>query len=529
MHRVVPVATSVALAVSLFGAADPAPSRAAVNGATAVDIAYAMTPDNSVVTGASFVALPDAGAVGVSDGAIGAFPTNGTGFGVLSTGLATTVDDANDAGDTGVAFGGVSVRGDTDFDVTILKIDLNIPTGVNCLLGMHFQFFSEEYPEWVNTEYNDAFIAELDASTWTTNGSTISAPGNFAFDPSGDVISINSSGNTSMSPANSAGTTFDAATPVLTAATPITPGAHSLYLSIFDQGDDIYDSAVFLDALELGTVANTATDCVPGATPIEGDTDSDGDGAPDTWEEFFGSDPNNANDNLTGYTHPAGKPDVGYSGITCGRSAFTWHNSVGDERGGGAGSNGCVILLSNAAANAVIDAVVAGDVESMSNAAIEIARLTVGDDLPTPTELFLRIEAKFAQYGVQHAVLRSLGIAKFNAVFAVGEAVGLAAVPIFANIVVNEIRNQNACIQLTLLEDGSTTRVGWNLVFSEGRTTDSNDHQAGVHQQVVKKFQPDDYVQRNTNLSCGADGFVYSKAYVGKPFSSKAPTTTEVN
>ena len=53
-----------------------------------------------------------------------------------------------------------------------------------------------------------------------------------------------------------AGTTYDGATPALTAATPLTPGMHSLYLSIFDQGDHVYDSAVFVDNLRVGRVGN---------------------------------------------------------------------------------------------------------------------------------------------------------------------------------------------------------------------------------------------------------------------------------
>ncbi len=49
----------------------------------------------------------------------------------------------------------------------------------------------------------------------------------------------------------------------------MTAGAHSVYFSIFDQGDRQLDSAVFLDNLHAITVANPATDCVPGATPVE--------------------------------------------------------------------------------------------------------------------------------------------------------------------------------------------------------------------------------------------------------------------
>jgi uncharacterized repeat protein (TIGR01451 family) len=78
-----------------------------------------------------------------------------------------------------------------------------------------------------------------------------------------------------MSAANGAGTAFDGtgadsnggATVLLGAATPVTVGAHSLYLSIFDQGDNALDSAVFLDNLRVASVPNPGVDCTPGATP----------------------------------------------------------------------------------------------------------------------------------------------------------------------------------------------------------------------------------------------------------------------
>ena len=136
--------------------------------------------------------------------------------------------------------------------MSILKIDLDVPPLANCL-SIDFRFLSDEYPEWVGGDFNDGFIAELDNSTWTTSGATITAPDNFAFDPSSSLISINGAGATSMTAGNAAGTTYDGATPLLSASTPITPGAHSLYLSIFDVNDRGIDSAVFLDRLVLST------------------------------------------------------------------------------------------------------------------------------------------------------------------------------------------------------------------------------------------------------------------------------------
>ena len=61
--------------------------------------------------------------------------------------------------------------------------------------------------------------------------------------------------------------------PLLSASTPVDAGADSLYLSIFDQGDSAYDSAVFVDALVLGTTGPGG--CEPGATVVSMDKDVD--------------------------------------------------------------------------------------------------------------------------------------------------------------------------------------------------------------------------------------------------------------
>ncbi len=136
-------------------------------------------------------------------------------------------------------------RGDTDMDVSILKTDFIVPSGANCLT-FDFKFLSEEYPDFVGSTVNDAFIAELDTSNWTTCVHVITAPNNFAFDGAGNVVSINSTGVGGMSAADGAGTAFDgitdtngAGTQLLHASRQVTPGAHSVYFSLFDQGDTV--------------------------------------------------------------------------------------------------------------------------------------------------------------------------------------------------------------------------------------------------------------------------------------------------
>jgi cell division septation protein DedD len=219
--------------------------------------------------GASWTAIPplknssnfDTFPVAIADEPISGFPTAGTTYAVLSNGDAPTLKTVNPNGVSSLS--GPNVRGNTDFDVTILKLDFSAPSGVNCL-SFDFKMLSREFPIFVGKQFNDAFIAELDSSTWKTKDSAITAPDNFAFDPAGKVISINATGETGMTKADAAGTVFDqnGATPLLHAYSPVTPGAHSLYLSIFDQGDGAYDSTVLIDKL---ATTNVAGGCAKGA------------------------------------------------------------------------------------------------------------------------------------------------------------------------------------------------------------------------------------------------------------------------
>jgi hypothetical protein len=244
----------------------PATAGAAINptrDAASIAAALADGPDGPNITGASFLAIPPNGnPAAVADSALTSFPLTGGSYGVLTSGDATLADDPNAAPNTGASNGGAAVRGGTERDVTILKVDLTVPSGANCL-SVDFRFFSEEFPEFVGKSVNDAFVAELDSSTWTTASNAVNAPKNFAFDPTGQVVSINSTGVTSVAAANSTGTTYDAGTTLLRASTPTTPGSHSLFLSIFDQGDSIFDSTVFVD--RLAATKTAAGQCKAGA------------------------------------------------------------------------------------------------------------------------------------------------------------------------------------------------------------------------------------------------------------------------
>lgn len=226
---------------------EPIPKRTA-----ATDLARAMAANPRQVRRAFFSVVPPRGnPAAVSDSRLARFPRHGDEFAILTSGNALLADDRNRRRDSGAANLGPLIRGTRD--VVIMRIDLRVPRNANCLT-FRFRFLTEEFPEFVNDIFNDAFIAEIEDSNWDASGPvdpTITAPRNFAVDSAGRPIRVNSVGDTSLSRRQARGTTYDGATRILRASTPITSGGRTLYLSIFDQGDRQYDSAVFVDRLQL--------------------------------------------------------------------------------------------------------------------------------------------------------------------------------------------------------------------------------------------------------------------------------------
>jgi hypothetical protein len=237
------------LAVASAGAT-VTPSR------TAGDLATAM---EAPAAGAALPTIPpNNNPLGVGTTPVAPFPRVGSTFAVLTTGEATQADvpGGSDSADDGGGPVTSPDRGNTALDVSTLQIPFTVPAGGPNCVSFDFRFLSEEYPVYIHSDYNDAFIAELDATTWTTNGAAISGlQNNFATDATGLPVTIKSTGPTSMSPAEAAGTPYGGATAPLRARTPVTAGAHTLFLSIFDQSDNILDTTVFVDSFTISTAA----------------------------------------------------------------------------------------------------------------------------------------------------------------------------------------------------------------------------------------------------------------------------------
>lgn len=218
----------------------------------ATDLARSIVEGNpNTVIRSKFVTIPPGGKpVAIGTSPLSGFPRKGSSFAVLSTGCAPLADNPNKSGSLGCRNGGVKTRGARD--VIIWRIRFQVPKGSNCL-SFRFKFLSDEYPEWVGTEYSDAMMAEVRRSpSWRASSNqdpSITAPDNFATTRDGKLISINSTGVARVSKGAAKGTTYDAATGKLRASTRVKPGKHLLYISLFDQGDRQYDSAVFIDRL----------------------------------------------------------------------------------------------------------------------------------------------------------------------------------------------------------------------------------------------------------------------------------------
>jgi hypothetical protein len=201
--------------------------------------------------------------------ALAGFPTDGESYAILSSGDVNTVGAqlTNEEESTSFDFEDQHTeplspeRGPGAKDWTVLKADVVVPAGDNCL-ALDYRFLSEEFPEFVGSKFNDAFVAEIDSTSWVVEeGGGLFRPNDFAASPVGEAISVNGPGETAVNEAEAAGTYFDAATGLITTKTPIAPGAHSIYLSVFDASDKIYDSAVFLDNLRF--LDESAETCKP--------------------------------------------------------------------------------------------------------------------------------------------------------------------------------------------------------------------------------------------------------------------------
>jgi hypothetical protein len=180
-------------------------------------------------------------------------------------------------------------------DVVDVVLKVKVPANAKGF-GFDFNFYSGEWPEWVCTSFNDAFVAWLTSSAWKGNGGDY----NISFDPKNNPVSVNNQFFQVCSPANATvgcdgssnppadpcslgnnelqGTGFyisgdsacgqtdsgGGATGWLTTQAPVTPGETiTLQFMVWNTGDEAYDSSVLLDNWQWAATDTTVTTTRP--------------------------------------------------------------------------------------------------------------------------------------------------------------------------------------------------------------------------------------------------------------------------
>lgn len=170
---------------------------------------------------------------------------------------------------------GAQIGSNSFFDGAVLSFDF-IPQGNE--VSFRYVFASEEYNEYVGTEFNDAF-------GFFIQGAGI--PGGFQnmakIPATNDPVAINSVNNGYSTGCSTGGGTnpfyyvdncnggtvqYDGFTKVLTAKSTVTPcSTYRFYIVITDVGDGQWDSGVFLEAKSFTTNANNVTATINSVVP----------------------------------------------------------------------------------------------------------------------------------------------------------------------------------------------------------------------------------------------------------------------
>lgn len=255
----------------------PTPHELVQSGYTATELAQSLVGSGVSVSNANYIGgATAAGSFSFTDPTVIGF-SQGI---LLSSGNVSDVVGPNVADYTSTDF---SNPGDADLDAlsgfsthdaAVLEFDF-VPTANQVVF--QYSFASDEYPEWVNTPFNDVFAFYVNGTNYATVRQVAGDP-NAPFVPVA-VNNINDGNplDPNFIPArpdlfranyvdpnggpSALDLESDGITHVLTFQAPVTPGAvNHMKLAIADASDGIYDSAVFIQAGSLVSNENPIAD-----------------------------------------------------------------------------------------------------------------------------------------------------------------------------------------------------------------------------------------------------------------------------
>ncbi len=242
------LALTFSLVCALLVALAPAASAAVAtsdlsDGVTAEDLANRLAGEGIAVSNVTYVGDDTA-----AGSFIGGDGTVGLDSGVmLSSGAIENVHGPNDSPSTGSSFGRPgdadldTLAGAATLDAAVLEFDFEPTTSQ---VQFSYVFSSEEYNEYVNEGFNDAF-------GFFVNGTNCAVVGESSAPVTIDTINANSNASLFIdndeNVENQLDIEMDGLTVVLTCSAAVTANdTNHMKLAIADSGDSGYDSAVFL-------------------------------------------------------------------------------------------------------------------------------------------------------------------------------------------------------------------------------------------------------------------------------------------
>ncbi len=225
--------------------------------ASAMQMANAIFGNGVTVVGASYQGDSRSSAIYSNGDALSPDATPSDTGVILSTGLARNFTqssgDPNRSTSTSTNTGGVNndsqfnaLAGTQTYDASILNVDF-IPTGN--VMTMKFVFSSEEYPEYVNSQFNDM------VGVWINGNHVPLAVG--TGNPS--VGNVNGGSNLYLNNTGDAfNTEMDGLTLTMTLTIPVNPGVvNSIRIGVADVSDSQYDSNLLIagDSIQTELVA----------------------------------------------------------------------------------------------------------------------------------------------------------------------------------------------------------------------------------------------------------------------------------
>lgn len=221
-------------------------------GATALEMAETIFGAGVTVLSATYTGDPRSSAIYGNGDALSPEATPGDSGVILSTGLATSFTqssgDPNRSASTSTNTSGAgsdnnaafnAIAGTNTYDAAYIDASF-IPTGNTMTIS--FTFASEEYPEFVNSIYNDI------VGVWV-NGSYVSLG---VGDGNASVTNVNGTNNQNLYISNTGdqyNTEMDGFTVTMTLTFPVNAGVtNTIRIGIADAADSSYDSALLIAA-----------------------------------------------------------------------------------------------------------------------------------------------------------------------------------------------------------------------------------------------------------------------------------------